>query len=112
MVPLPLGINRRVRTIRDLQLPIINRLLNLAQPLLPDRRKHGSAVLADEERVRNGLGSPDAGGVEDSRVRGVEETILEVGEGADLVFGLFGDDGEDVCADVVTTEGVEVPDED
>lgn len=101
-------------SIRDLELPVVDGLLDLGEPLALDGGQDGAAVLGDEQGVGHGLRRPVAGGVEDARVRGVEEAVGEIGLAgprADLVARVLRNVGEDVGADVVSAEGVEVPEE-
>jgi hypothetical protein len=104
---LVLWVNRRVRSIRDLQAVVVVGLVGLAGPLLLDGWQHRAAV-HEGEHVRHGLRGPVADAVEDAWVRGIE-VAKRSGPLAHTVTGARGDVGEDVGAYVPAAEGVEAP---
>lgn len=97
-------------TIRDLQIVSVEGLPEVLFPLLCDGWQRLAAVHVGPD-VGDRLWGPVLR-VEDARVREVEVVVGEPGGVAPLaqtVAGFGGHVGEDVGADVVSAEGVEVP---
>ena len=104
-------VNRRIRSIRNLELAVVIILALLANPLVLDSRER-SAPIASRMAIGHWLRRPFPLRVEDTGVRGVEVAVLEIGRrvpGADLVACVLADVLEDVGADVPASERVEVP---